>query len=288
MLAALGLSLFLGSSLYAVQDAEPAKSPNGQADYSLVHCSGFISDQNLPDDVRLISGEQSNYKITFSAGDYVYINRGQDQGMRVGDRFSVFRPDKEPLEVNWFKWQAKVLKNLGGHYSDAGEVTVVNVQPQVSIARVTFSCGYMQRGDVVRPYEPRPLPAFKNTGSFDHFAPVSGKPVGMVMMGEDFMQSLGKGTRMYVNLGRNQGVKVGDYFRIFRYQGSESEAVTRVKNDQYMMFGFGSAPKRYTWKDLPREVIGEALVINVSGNSSTAFVTFSGIEVYAGDYVEIE
>jgi len=43
-----------------------------------------------------------NYKITFARGDYVYINRGQDQGVRVGDRFTVVRPDKDPTDVPWF------------------------------------------------------------------------------------------------------------------------------------------------------------------------------------------
>jgi TolB-like protein len=54
------------------------------------------------------------------------------------------------------------------------------------------------------------------------------------------------------------------------------------------MYGFGSAPARYGWNDLPREVLGEGIVINVSRNSSTMVITFNSIEVYAGDYVEIE
>ncbi len=54
------------------------------------------------------------------------------------------------------------------------------------------------------------------------------------------------------------------------------------------MYGFGSAPARYEWNDLPREVIGEGIVINVNHNSSTMMITYNAIEVYAGDYVEIE
>jgi len=64
----------------------------------------------VPDEIRIVSGEQSNYKITFARGDYVHINRGQDKGVRVGDRFSVVRPDKDPTDVPWFKWQVKLLK----------------------------------------------------------------------------------------------------------------------------------------------------------------------------------
>ena len=54
------------------------------------------------------------------------------------------------------------------------------------------------------------------------------------------------------------------------------------------MYGFGSAPARYEWNDLPREVLGEGIVINVSRNSSTMIITFSSGETYSGDYVEIE
>ena len=93
---------------------------------------------------------------------------------------------------------------------------------------------------------------------------------------------------MYVNLGTNKGVKVGDYFRIFRYQGSLAETVPQTKGYQDMIYGFGSSPTRYNWNDLPREVLGEGIVLNVSRNSSTVFVTFSSAEIYPGDYVEIE
>lgn len=54
------------------------------------------------------------------------------------------------------------------------------------------------------------------------------------------------------------------------------------------MYGFGSAPARYEWNDLPREILGEGIIINVSRNSSTMMITLSSAQMYAGDYVEIE
>jgi len=242
----------------------------------------------VPDEIRLVSGEQSNYKITFMSGDYVHINRGQDKGVRVGDRFSVVRPEKDPTDVPWFKWQQKLLRAMGTAYVDGGQLRVVNVQPKVSVAQVIFSCSYMQRGDILVPYQDRPAPPFKDPGGFDHFAPVSGKPVAMVVAGKDNGQVYGRLSPAYVNLGSNQGVKVGDYFRIFRYQGSMAETVPQTKGYQYSIYGFGSAPTKYEWNDLPREVLGEGIVINVSRNSSTMVITYNSVEVYAGDYVEIE
>ena len=284
----LSLPLFLGAALSSAQDAPQAAPQNRPVDYSGVNCSGFITDQRVPDEVRLVSGEQSNYKIIFARGDYVHINRGQDKGVRVGDRFSVVRPDKDPTDVPWFKWQKKLMSAMGTQYLDAGQVKVVNVQPKVSVAQVIFSCDYMQRGDILVPYSDRPAPPYKDAAAFDHFAPVSGKPVAMVVAGKDYGQVYGRLNAVYVNLGTNQGVKVGDYFRIFRYQGSMAETVPQERGYQYSLYGFGSAPSRYEWNDLPREVLGEGVVINVSRNSSTMFITFSSADVYAGDYVEIE
>jgi hypothetical protein len=286
-LAVLSLSVLLGAAASSAQNAPQAAPAIPQPDYSSVNCSGFFSDR-VPDEIRLISGEQSNYKITFAYGDYVYINRGQDKGVRVGDRFSVVRPDKDPTDVPWFKWQPGLLRAMGTMYRDTGQVRVVNVHPKISIAQVTFSCDYMQRGDIVLPYQDRPTPPFKDPSAFDHFAPVSGKPVAMVVAGKDYGQVFGKLSPVYVNLGTNQGVKVGDYFRIFRYQGTMAETVPQTRDYQYMMYGFGSAPARYSWNDLPREVLGEGIVLSVSRNSSTVLITYSRIEVYAGDYVEIE
>jgi hypothetical protein len=253
-----------------------------------VYCSGFVTDQKVPDATRLISGEQSNVKIVFSRGDYVYINRGQEKGVRVGDRYSVVRPESDPLEVNWFKWQAKLLKAMGTHYLDAGQLRVVEVQPKVSIAEVTLSCNFMERGDIVLPFQERPEPAFKEPGPFDHFAPVSGKPVAMVVQAREFTQSAGAGITVYVNLGTEKGVKVGDYFRVFRYEGTLAETAPQTKDYQDRMYGFGSSPGRYSWNDLPREVLGEGVVLNVSRNASTVLLTFSSSTIYAGDYVELE
>jgi hypothetical protein len=285
-LAVLSLVVLLGAAISSPQNPPQAAPP--QTDYSAVNCSGFVTEQRVPDGIRLVSGEQSNYKVVFGRGDKVFINRGQDKGVRVGDRFSVVRPEEDPNRVTWFKWQGKLMHAMGTAYRDIGQVRVVNVQPKVSIAEVNFSCDYMQRGDILQPYQDRPAPLFKDASAFDHFAPVSGKPVAMVVAGADYTQLFGKNQSVYVNLGTKQGVKIGDYFRVFRYQGSMAETVPQNKGYQYSMYGFGSAPARYEWNDLPREVLGEGIVINVSNNSSTMFVTYSSNEIYAGDYVEIE
>ena len=57
---------------------------------------------------------------------------------QVGDRFSVVRPDKDPMDVPWFKWQHKLIKAMGQLYVDVGQLRVVNVQPTSFVAEVGF------------------------------------------------------------------------------------------------------------------------------------------------------
>jgi len=287
LLAAVGASA-QGNAPSQVVSSTQAVGAQTSPDFTAVYCAGFISDEKMQDDMRLISGEQSNVKIVFARGDYVYINKGSNQGVRVGDRFLAIRPVSDPVQVKWFKWQYKLLKAMGTMYADTGQVVVTGVQPNVSTAQVAFTCNYLQRGDILKPMQERPSPPYKPAAQFDHFAPVSGKSVGMLVIGQDYTQVYGQNSNVYVNLGTNQGVRVGDYFRIFRYQGSHAETAASTPDVQYKLFGFGSTPQKYEWNDLPREVLGEGIVIRVDHNASTMFVTHTTIDTYAGDYVEIE
>lgn len=292
--AGLGLGMLLAGVAWAqnnpqtqaVSSTQPVATATSP-DFAAVYCSNFVT-SDRGDDSRVISGEQSNSRVVYGVRDFVFINKGSNQGVRVGDRYAVYRPEKDPTEVQWFKWQNKLVKAMGTFYKDAGQLKVVNVQPNVATAEVTFACEYLQRGDFIRPLQDRPSPPFKTDATFERFAPVSGKSVGMLVFGKDFSQIYGKFSTVYVNLGTNQGVNVGDYMRVFRYQGSHAETAPYYANYQYSMYGFGSTPVRYQWNDLPREILGEGIVLNVGPNSSTLLVTLSHVEMFAGDYVEVE
>jgi hypothetical protein len=293
--AGMGLGMLLAGASAWTKSPQSQSTASTQAaantaspDYSAIYCSNFVTGDRGGEGGWVISGEESASKIVFDLRDLVYISKGSAQGVHVGDRYSVFRPEQDPTDVQWFKWQHKLMKAMGTLYKDIGQLKVVNVQPNVSTAEITFSCGDMERGDLIRPWQERPSPPFKPAENFDKFAPVSGKSVGMLVVGKDFGQVYGKFNTVYVNLGTNQSVNVGDYMRIFRYQGSAGQVAPSYSDFQYKMFGFGSTPIAYRWNDLPREVIGEGIVINVSPNSSTIFITYSRYDMYAGDYAEIE
>jgi hypothetical protein len=288
-LAAFCVSILASAGVCAAQTPAGTPSQAGQPQYSKVYCSGFLSDPKVPDDIRVISGEESNYKIVFARGDYVYVNRGAQQGVKQGDVFSIVRPDKDPMN-EWFYGQEKATKRMGIVYRDLGQIRIVNVQPETSTAEVLFSCDYMQRGDVARPFVERPAPPYKDASKFDIFAPASGKPVGRIVNSYDWHQALGAGMATYVDIGATKGVKVGDYVRFFRYQTTKDDiSATAGEHDlQYKVYGFGSAPKKYSGKDLPRELLGEGIVLNVTKDAATVLVTYGREEAYAGDFAEVE
>jgi hypothetical protein len=288
-IALAGLILSISAGVAAAQ------TPRQSLNSGDLYCSGVVTNESVPKDTYVITGEQSNYKITFSEGDYIYINKGSSQGVKVGDQFQVIRPVVDTIEIEWTKWQNSILHKMGTVWADEARATVVVAQSDVSIAQVQNSCDYVQRGDIALPFAERPAPSLKSELNFDRFAPPNGKQLAMVITGKKFQQQTGTNDIVYVNLGANQGVKVGDYFRLFRYQGTEHETAYQTPRFAFDVegvlgptVGFGQAPMKYNWKNVPRESLGEAVVLRTGPNSSTVLITFALREVFPGDYVEVE
>jgi hypothetical protein len=253
-----------------------------------MYCSGVVTTQALPGDFYVISGPESSTRVTYQQGDAVFLNRGANQGIKIGDEFQVTRAVKDPLNQEWFSWQHSLLRAMGRTYADIGHLRVVAVQPATSIAEIVSSCEIMQRGDLVQAFAERPAPMYKPAETFDKYAPDNGKTKAMIVITKGFGQVAGAEATVYVNLGTAQGVKVGDYFRIYRYQGTHDEAVYQTRGTAHKVYGYGATPVSYNWSDLPRDVLGEGIVVRVGPNASTVLITLSQREIFVGDYVELE
>jgi hypothetical protein len=288
-----GLFLALSGMVAAAQN-----QPNTPRT-SDVYCSGLVTSESVPQDTYVITGEESETKITYDEGDYVFINKGSDQGVKVGDEFSAVRAVKDPGGIEWTKWQFAILHKMGTVWEDEGRVKVRNVRQNTAIGQVEHSCSFLQRGDILLPFAERPAPPLKSSAGFDRFAPADGKALAMVITGKGFQQQVGSNDVIYINLGNTQGVKVGDYFRIFRYQGTQHE--TNYQTPRYAfdledgmaipdagIYGFGKVSTKYNWSNVPREDVGEGIVLRTGPNSSTVLITFCLHEIYPGDYVEVE
>jgi hypothetical protein len=294
-----GKAIFLGLGLSVLATVASAQAPAaGGLTPDDVNCSGVVTSESVPRDNYVITGEESNYKIMFDPGDSVFINKGSKQGVKAGDEFFVIRSVADPYNIDWTKWESAILRKMGTVWEDEGRIKVETVRADISIARIEHACDSIQRGDTILPFAERPMPPLKAAENFDRFAPANGKALAMVITGKKFQGAVGREDVVYVNLGAAQGVKVGDYFRIFRYQGTHETVyqTPRYEFDQeYNMgikdvniVGFGSVPKKWDWNNTPRESLGEGIVLRTGPNSATVMITFSLREIYPGDYVEVE
>jgi hypothetical protein len=282
----IGLRVGLGFLVSAGVAQAQQYSPTAPTEATL-YCSGVVTNKPVPKDSHLISGEDSRFRTTFSPGDYVFINQGAEHGVKIGDEFEVIRPVTDQMGVTWFKYQTMLSRAMGTAYADIGRLRVVHVDAKTSTAEMAMACTLMQRGDIVRPFAARPAPQF-HAAKLDPFAAPSGKKTAMVVNTKDFGILGAAGKIVYINLGSDQGVQIGDYFRVFRYQGTHIDTLYQVKNSAYMAEGFGSTPVAYEWNNLPRQILGEGIVLRTGPNSSTVLLTDSRQEIFSGDYVELE
>jgi hypothetical protein len=284
----LNMGLSLGAGLLMAASLAQAQAKPTAPTEADMYCSGVVTNQPVPTSTYVISGENSEYKTTFDPGDPVYINRGAGQGVKVGDEFEVVRPVTQGwYDVLWFKYQASLSHAMGTTFMDVGRLRVIHVDAKVSIAYVALGCDLMQRGDIVLPFVARSVPQFHDV-KLDPFAAPSGKKTAMVVNTRQFGTLAGEGSIVYINLGSGQGVQVGDYFRIFRYQGTHIETMYQFEDTAYRAYGFGSTPVIYHWDNLPRQIVGEGIVLRTGPNSSTVLLTTVRQEVYVGYYAELE
>jgi hypothetical protein len=280
----IGLAIALSGVAVSAQEQSKVTTPIPND----LYCSGVYSNQAPSRDTYIITGEESESKVTFQEGNYVYLNKGESQGVHVGDVFSVVRAVDDPTREPWFNDQFKLMHALGTLWQDEGHVKIVVVHPNTSIAQIGRSCEYLQRGDIAVPFVERVAPQLKPTTGFDRFAPPSGKAKAMLVTGKHFQVSYGTNDIVYVNLGEAQGVHVGDYFRVFRYQGQETETAFQTKRMAFEVYGYGGVSKSYKWDSVPREVLGEGIVVRTSPDSASVLITSALKPLYAGEYVELE
>lgn len=268
--------------------------PPPRANPKDIYCSGFIASSQYPKDLRIIGAEDMVGRLIYSENDYVYLSRGTNGGVAVGQRYMVVRRFNETNPVGPYPRQHAMMRSLGRIYHDIGWVEVKAVHETTSTALVTHACDALQMGDVLIPFEERPVPEYRPLDSFDRFAAPTGLAEGTVLIGKDFADTLGQGDVAYVNLGSGQGVKIGDYVRFHRWgRGTEYEGFSGVKRGQWRRYRGIPWDHRIPIETkvrntLPRELLGEAMVVHVDQNTSTAIITFSLREIHAGDYVELQ
>lgn len=292
------------------------RGPAQVAGQSNLLCGGMIPVDVNQSAFEIVGGEQEQEQREFSEGDFVYLNAGSQQGLRVGQEFSVIRPRG--------KFYTKLTKKkgaLGVFTQELGQLRVVSVKANVSVAVVSSSCDTMMLGDMLTGVPQRVSPNEREDVVLERFSEPTGKQQGRIVMARDGRESLSSNMIVYIDLGSEDQIKTGDYFTIFRPAGTGN--LTRVQNEEIVPNkdggfesdrnpggGYSSQSKRLKNPNgdsdvifnrplttrqvkrhrpqMPRKVVGELVVLNVQGRTATAVITRNAQEVLTGDYVELQ
>jgi hypothetical protein len=267
--------------------------------YADLYCAGFINRHSLPDAHFVDGGLETPESTKFVHGDIVYL-RGSDY--TAGAEYSIVRPLKDIDEYEMYPGERKLIKETGQAYADIGIVRIIDTRNKSAIAQVEFSCDPVNPGDVAIPFAEKTTVAFHPPVRFDRFLPSESKVSGRIVMGKDFDSELGTGQKVYLNLGSNQGVKIGDYFRAVRsYEADLHNPVdslsfkANINDDTQMkqpsfdpgLWERSNGPVIHV-RDLPRRAVGEIVVIGVTPTTATGMIVFAMEDVHAGDGVELD
>jgi hypothetical protein len=240
---------------------------------SQADCTGFIASPSVSNDLFVVGGADDDFISvvrSFSAGDSVFISSRGGQDFTVGTEYSVVRPAKDTFRTRWYPGQGWDISRLGKPYEDIGRVKVTHANPFGTAAEVTFACGPILSGDLLVPYQPRPIPEYTVAKQLDRFAPPDeNKQHGMITAALNNYGFIGRRGIVYLNLGEDVGTKPGQRFRIVKLLPPHTTGFLRSERT-------------------PPETIGEAVVLSVQASSCVAIIVDSVREIAAGDSVEAE
>jgi hypothetical protein len=310
--------LFLSANAFAQNQGQPRPSvvidklqkELPVATGNNLYCAGYVQTNPVNTANKIVGAEDEQEQNIYAQGDNLYINVGANSGVKIGDIFAVIRP-RGQVETRWTK-----KENLGFYVQEVGALEVIKVKNEVSIARVKNSCESLLLGDLLQPIEQRSSSPFRVRPALDVFGEPSGKTSGRIFMARDGREILASEQIVYIDLGAEDRVGVGDYLTVYRPLGKgnlfvndENESVeARVRDfqgDTYRGGGFSNQAARKSGgkargrvvtpekaqEDRPqglRKVVGEIVVLNVKERTATAVITRSAQEIHTGDMVELQ
>lgn len=288
----------------------PTDKQMNVAERTNLYCAGYIETRPVYTDFEIIAAENERERNVFSQGEEVYISRGKGNNLKVGDIFSVTRP------VGQFKSKFSKKGKLGFYVQEVGAVEVIKVEEDMSVARVKTACDTILLGDLLLRTPNRNSPVFQERPALDKFGEPSGKATGSIVLAREGREALSKEQIVYIDLGAEDKVEVGNYLTIYRPLGkggvlnyNQKESLN-ARDDDYQSDSYrggkfsNQAPRKEgsvaegtlrtstrVKRDRPkglRKVVGEMVILNVKERTATALITRNTQEIHTGDKVELQ
>ena len=255
-----------------------------------IYCSGFITNAPISRVNHVVGGWQSPDAVRYAERDFIYLS-GPD--LEDGQEYSIVRALRDPNHYEAFPGQYRAINAIGTPYADIARVKVLNHRDKVAVAQVEFSCEPIAPGDAAVSFVQRPKPQFRETYPFDRFAPANGKTMGRVVMARDFDTMFSTTRKVYLDIGADKGVQVGDYYRVVRTGNEIADTqIDAISAEATLAEDTQKKPMRYNGiaqlRGFPRRNLGDMIILNVYPKSAVGMVTFAFEDMHVGDHVELE
>lgn len=275
-----------------------------------LYCAGYVQNAKVDTSRKIVGAVNEQEQNIYQQGNDVYISLGGDRNVQVGDMFSVIRP-RGKVNTRWTR-----KDNLGYFVQEVGALEVVRLKSEVAVARVRTSCDNLLLGDLVQPVPSRTSPLSTQRPMLDVYADPSGKAKGRIFMSRDGMEMLSREMIVYIDLGAEDNVSVGDYLTVYRplgkgslFENDEKENMDArdegFQSDEYRGGKFSNQSPRKrkgdatgsietnpeAKEDRPRDlrkVVGEIVILNVREKTATAVIVRTAQEIHTGDWVELQ
>jgi hypothetical protein len=216
----------------------------------------FVTRRELEESGELVGAFEE--KLMLSTTDETYARFKGSVPVKKGEAYVIYRTEREirhPVTNDVFGYQTVVV--------GAGRVTAVDAKAVKLVITQTFEP--IERGALLGPWSERFV---KQVVRRANSASLTGTIIGANI---EILTQLGEHNVVFLDKGKNDGVEEGNLFKVVR------------AGDPY-----GGPQDRAEWDDdLPKEDVGDLLVIDVKDHASTALVTRSLVELYVGDRIEM-
>jgi hypothetical protein len=240
----------------AVAVSGPYKIGQVRGRATMARRDSFVTPRELAESGAITAAFEE--KAMLATLDKAYARFGQPDAVKSGETYIVYRTNgdvRHPITGELLGYQTVVL----------GAARVVAVDDKAASLVIVQANDVIERGAMLGPWTDR---FFRRVDPTPNGQALEGLIVGSQTR---IVTQMGEQQVVYVDRGEAHGVREGNVFTVVR------------SGDLY-----GKPPDRPVWDEsLPKEDIGQLLVVDVKERASTALVTRSVKELFIGDRVEL-
>lgn len=227
---------------------EPTNLP---PDVLALACAPSLTYEAPVTNPRITGGQDAVVRRIHAPGDLVVLDRGAEDGFKVGQEFYVRRV--------YSTTQKKVDRDNPATVRTSGWIKVYAVDPKMSLATVSHACDTIEIGDYLEPFAVPKVPAASSNRNKPE------KSYGRVMPGKDLRRVFGPGDFFVLDRGTEQGIKPGAQFVVYRNKHERN-----VQQPDVFLYE-----------------LGEAVAVDVQKDRATLKVTMSRDAFEEGDLVAL-